>query len=495
LTEEWNDLVRERMRKADEVRHRGGNPYPNDQRVGWTTADAKRIAEGKEAKDLERERIRVDIAGRVVAARHFGKAAFLVIADRTGRLQAYLKQDKITEEEYLRFREATDFGDIVWVEGPLFITRTGELTVQAERFRVLTKSLRPLPEKWHGLSDVETRYRQRYVDLIVNDGVREVFRRRSQIISFLRNFLASRDFLEVETPMMQPVAGGAAARPFITHHNALDMDLFLRIAPELYLKRLLVGGIERVFEINRNFRNEGISTQHNPEFTMLEFYQAYATYEDFMSLTEEMLSSLALSLFGKTAVNVQGQTVDFAPPWERVTVAGAVARYGNAPEERLADPGFLREMALGLGLPVKEDATAGALLVSIYEEVAEPKIGGPVFVTEYPIEVSPLSRANDSRPHVVDRFELIVGGREIANAFSELTDPLEQRRRFEEQRKARERGDEEAHAMDEDFLRALEYGMPPAAGEGIGIDRLVMIFTDSPSIRDVILFPQLRKEG
>jgi len=495
VTEEWNDLVRERMRKADEVRRRGGNPYPNDQRVGWTTADAKRIAEGKEAKDLEREGIRVDIAGRVVAARHFGKAAFLVIADRTGRLQAYLKQDEITEEEYRRFRETTDVGDIVWVEGPLFLTRTGELTVQAERFRLLTKSLRPLPEKWHGLSDVETRYRQRYVDLIVNDGVREVFRRRSQIISFLRDFLASRDFLEVETPMMQPVAGGAAARPFTTHHNALDMDLFLRIAPELYLKRLLVGGIERVFEINRNFRNEGISTQHNPEFTMLEFYQAYATYEDFIRLTEEMLSSLALSLFGKTAVTVQGKTVDFAPPWERVTVAEAVARYGNVPEERLSDPGFLREMARGLGLPVKEDETAGALLVALYEEVAEPKIGGPVFVTEYPIEVSPLSRANEFRPHVVDRFELIVGGREIANAFSELTDPLEQRRRFEEQRKARERGDEEAHAMDEDFLRALEYGMPPAAGEGIGIDRLVMIFTDSPSIRDVILFPQLRREG
>ena len=495
VTEEWNDLVRERMRKADEVRRRGGNPYPNDQRVRCTTADAKRIAEGKDAGDLEREDARVDIAGRIVAARHFGKAAFLVIADRAGRLQAYLTQDKIGEAEYKRFRDTADIGDIVWVEGPLFITRTGELTVQAERYRILTKSLRPLPEKWHGLSDVETRYRQRYVDLIVNDGVREVFRKRSQIISFLRNFLTSRDFLEVETPMMQPVAGGAAARPFVTHHNALDMDLFLRIAPELYLKRLLVGGIERVFEINRNFRNEGISTQHNPEFTMLEFYQAYATYEDFMDLTEEMLSSLARFLFGGTSVTVQGGEVDFAPPWERITVAGAVARYGNVPEEQLSDAGFLRETARGLGLPVKDDASPGALLVAIYEEVAEPKLGGPVFVTEYPIEVSPLSRANDSRPHVVDRFELIVGGREIANAFSELTDPLEQRRRFEEQRKAREKGDEEAHAMDEDFLRALEYGMPPAAGEGIGIDRLAMIFTDSPSIRDVILFPQLRKEG
>jgi lysyl-tRNA synthetase class 2 len=476
VKEEWNDLVRERMRKADEVRRRGDNPYPK-------------------GEALAREEIRVDIAGRIVAARHFGKAAFLVVADRAGRLQAYLKEDRIGEAEYARFRDTTDIGDIVWVEGPLFLTRTGELTIEAERFRLLTKSLRPLPEKWHGLSDVETRYRQRYVDLIVNDEVREAFRRRNQIITFLRDFLTSRDFLEVETPMMQPVAGGATARPFVTHHNTLDMDLFLRIAPELYLKRLLVGGFERVFEINRNFRNEGISTQHNPEFTMLEFYQAYATFEDFMGLTEEMLSSLALSLFGTTAMSVQGETIDFAPPWERMTVTGAVARYGNVPEERLSDPEFLKEMAQGVGLPVKEDASAGALLAAIFEEVAEPKIKGPSFVSEYPIEVSPLSRANDARPTIVDRFELIVRGKEIANAFSELNDPLEQRQRFEEQLLAREKGDEEAHAMDEDFLRALEYGMPPAAGEGIGIDRLVMLFTDSPSIRDVILFPQLRKEG
>jgi lysyl-tRNA synthetase class 2 len=495
VKEEWNDLVRERMRKADEVRRSGDNPYPNDQRVGWTTAGAMQAAEGKGGEDLAREKIRVDIAGRIVAARHFGKAAFLVVADRAGRLQAYLKEENVGEAEYARFRDITDIGDIVWVEGPLFITRTGELTIEAERFRLLTKSLRPLPEKWHGLSDVETRYRQRYVDLIVNDEVRKAIRHRSRIITFLRDFLTSRDFLEVETPMMQPVAGGATARPFVTHHNTLDMDLFLRIAPELYLKRLLVGGFERVFEINRNFRNEGISTQHNPEFTMLEFYQAYATFEDFMELTEEMLSSLALSLLGTTAVSVQGEKIDFAPPWERMTVAGAVARYGNVPEGRLSDPGFLREMARGVGLPVKEDASAGALLAAIFEEVAEPKIKGPSFVMEYPIEVSPLSRANDARPQVVDRFELIVRGKEIANAFSELNDPLEQRQRFEEQLRAREKGDEEAHAMDEDFLRALEYGMPPAAGEGIGIDRLVMLFTDSPSIRDVILFPLLRKEG
>jgi lysyl-tRNA synthetase class 2 len=342
---------------------------------------------------------------------------------------------------------------------------------------------------------VETRYRQRYVDLIVNEDVREVFRQRSRIIAFCRSFLTSRDFLEVETPMMQPVAGGAAARPFVTHHNALDMDLFLRIAPELYLKRLVVGGLERVFEINRNFRNEGISTQHNPEFTMLEFYQAYATFEDLMGLTEEMLSGLALSLFGKTSASVRGETIDFQPPWPRLTVAGAVARYGELPADRLDDREFLAATASRLNLPVEDDAPAGSLLSAIYEEVAEPNIRGPAFVTEHPVEVSPLSRANETRPSVVDRFELIVRGREIANAFSELNDPLEQRLRFEEQMRAREKGDEEAHAMDEDFLRALEYGMPPCAGEGIGIDRLVMLFTDAASIRDVILFPLLRKEG
>ena len=495
MKSEWNDLVRDRMRKADEIRARGDNPYPNDQRVGWTTARARAAAEGKTGDELALAAVRVDVAGRIVAARHFGKAAFLVIADRAGRLQAYLKKDRLGEEAYGRFMSGVDVGDIVWVEGALFITRTGELTVDAERFRLLAKALRPLPEKWHGLADVETRYRQRYVDLIVNEEVKEVFRLRARIISFIRSFLAARDFLEVETPMMQPVAGGATARPFVTHHNALDMDLYLRIAPELYLKRLLVGGFERVFEINRNFRNEGISTQHNPEFTMLEFYQAYATYEDLIRLTEEMIASLAGFLFGKTTVSVQGETIDFAAPWERLTVAGAVARYGNVPEERLSDPAFLREMAKALGLPVKADASDGNVLVDIYEEVAERRIQGPAFVTEYPVEVSPLSRRNDSRPGIVDRFELIVRGREIANAFSELNDPLDQRQRFEEQLRKRERGDEEAHFMDEDYLRALEYGMPPAAGEGIGIDRLVMLFTDSPSIRDVILFPHLRKEG
>jgi lysyl-tRNA synthetase class 2 len=495
VKEDWNDLIRERIRKADEARSSGADPYPNDQRVGWTTAAARLAAGESGAEELEKKRIRVDVAGRIVASRGFGKAAFVVIADRAGRLQAYLRKDRLGDDAYSLFVKSVDVGDIVWVEGQLFMTRTGELTVQADRFRLLSKAIRPLPEKWHGLVDVETRYRQRYLDLIVNENVREVFRTRARIIAYIRSFLADRDFLEVETPMMQPVAGGAAAKPFVTRHNALGMDLFLRIAPELYLKRLLVGGFERVFEINRNFRNEGISTQHNPEFTMVEFYQAYATYGDLMQLTEEMISGLAVSLAGTTAVEVQGEKIDFAPPWERITVAGAVSRYGGVPEGNLSDPEFLRRMALSVGIAVREGWSPGRILVEIFEEVAEKKIKGPAFVTEYPIEVSPLSRRNDLRPETVDRFELIVLGREIANAFSELNDPLDQRLRFEEQLRQRERGDEEAHAMDEDFLRALEHGMPPAAGEGIGIDRLVMLFTDSPSIRDVILFPQLRKEG
>ncbi len=495
MTEERNDLVLDRIRKLEELRVAGENPYPNDQRVGWTAAAAREAAAGRTNEDLAANPVRVDIAGRVLALRRFGKAAFAVLSDRTGRLQAYLKKDALGEREYELFQRTVDVGDILWVDGVLFVTRTGELTVDARKYRLLTKALRPLPEKWHGLSDVETRYRQRYVDLIVNEEVRSIFVRRNRIISFLRDYLSRRDFLEVETPMMQPVAGGATARPFVTHHNALDMDLYFRIAPELYLKRLLVGGLERVFEINRNFRNEGIDTQHNPEFTMLEFYQAYATFEDLMTLTEDMLSSLAKELFGEMKFPYQGKVVDFTPPWERITVSQAVARYGEVPEERLSEEGFLRGMAKDLHVPNAETASPGDLLAAVYEEVAERRIEGPTFVTEYPIEVSPLSRRNDRRPHIVDRFELIVRGREIANAFSELNDPADQKSRFEEQLRRRERGDEEAHFLDDDYIRALEYGMPPAAGEGIGIDRLVMLFTDSPSIREVILFPQLRKEG
>ncbi len=495
MTEERNDLMRDRLRKVEELREAGVNPYPNDQPVGWTAAAAREAASCRTHDELAADPVRVDVAGRVVALRRFGKATFVVLSDRSGRLQAYLKKDALGETDYERFQKTVDAGDILWVEGTLFVTRTGELTIDAGRYRLMTKSVRPLPEKWHGLSDVETRYRQRYVDLIVNEEVRGIFRRRSRIVSFLRDYLAKRDYLEVETPMMQPVAGGATAKPFVTHHNALDMDLYLRIAPELYLKRLVVGGFERVFEINRNFRNEGISTQHNPEFTMLEFYQAYATFEDLMALTEDMLSSLAKELFGGMKFPYQGESIDFTPPWERITIAQAVARYGGVPEEKLSDERFLRGMAKDLGVPEAETASPGDLMAAVYEAAAERKIAGPAFVTEFPIEVSPLSRRNDLRPRIVDRFELIVRGREIANAFSELNDPVDQRERFEDQLRRRERGDEEAHFLDADYIRALEYGMPPAAGEGIGIDRLVMLLTDSPSIREVILFPQLRKEG
>ncbi|MCL2103372.1 MAG: lysine--tRNA ligase [Syntrophorhabdaceae bacterium] len=495
MTDEINDLMRDRIRKLEEVKESGSRPYPNDQRVGWTTASSKEAAAGKGQEELAANPVNVDIAGRVMAIRRFGKASFAVLSDRCGRLQAYLKKDNLEEGVYEQFQKAVDVGDIIWVEGPLFFTKTGELTIEARRFRLLTKAIRPLPEKWHGLSDVETRYRQRYVDLIVNEEARDIFQKRSRVVNFLRNYLSGRDFLEVETPMMQPLAGGATARPFITHHNALNMDLYLRIAPELYLKRLLVGGLERVFEINRNFRNEGIDTQHNPEFTMLEFYQAYATFDDLMSLTEDMLSSLAKELFGDMKFQYQGETINFTPPWERVTVAQAVTRYVGVPEEKLSEEGFLRDMLKELQVPVAENASAGDLLAMIFEVAAERKITGPTFVTDYPIEVSPLSRRNDLRPHIADRFELIIQGREIANAFSELNDPADQKSRFEEQLRRRERGDEEAHFLDSDYIRALEYGMPPAAGEGIGIDRLVMLLTDSPSIREVILFPQLRKEG
>ncbi len=495
LSDDWNDLIRERYRKVEEIREAGEIAFPNGQSVGWTSARVRAAAGGIPAEELPGRAIRVDVGGRILAKRRMGKAAFLSILDRSGKIQLHLTQDGIGEDAYDKFKKRIDIGDIVWAEGTLFITQTGELTIKVSSFRLLTKALRPLPEKWHGLSDVETRYRQRYLDLIVNEDVRDLFRKRSRIITFVRNFLADRDFLEVETPMMQPIAGGAAARPFVTHHNTLDMDLFLRIAPELYLKRLLVGGFERVFEINRNFRNEGISTQHNPEFTMVEFYQAYATVEDLMTLTEELFAGLAIHLFGTTKVPLQGTEIDFAPPWQRLTVRQAVALYGEVPEENLSNPGFLVELASRLGVHVKEGTSEGKLLVDIYEAVGERSIVGPTFVTEYPIEVSPLSRKNDLRPEIVDRFELIVNGREIANAFSELNDPVDQRKRFEAQLDEKARGDEEAMAMDEDYVRALEYGMPPAAGEGIGIDRLVMLFTDSPSIRDVILFPQLRKEG
>jgi len=399
----------------------------------------------------------------------------------------------VGEEAFSWFKKL-DLGDILGVEGTLFRTRTGELTLSVQRFVLLTKSLLPLPEKYHGLTDVESRYRQRYLDLLVNPEVRQVFARRAAIISLMRQFLESRGFLEVETPMMQPIPGGATARPFITHHHALDMDLYLRIAPELYLKRLVIGGFERVFELNRNFRNEGLSTLHNPEFTMLEFYQAYATYEDLMVLTEELFCFISQNLLGDLRLTYQGQEIDLTPPWRRLDLRESLTELGGIPAEKVRDPQALLDLARKEGVDLRPGEGYGRALTKLFDLLVEAKLQQPTFIVGYPTETSPLSRRNDENPEVVDRFELFLAGREMANAFSELNDPEDQRRRFEKQMQAREAGDQEAQMLDEDFLTALEHGMPPTAGEGIGIDRLVMLFTDSPSIRDVILFPQLRPE-
>jgi lysyl-tRNA synthetase class 2 len=444
-------------------------------------------------EELEKITERFTIAGRMMAVRDFGKGAFISIQDRKGRLQAFLRKNQLGEKGFSLFKRL-DIGDIVWVAGRVFKTRTGELTLDVEEdgLRLLSKSLRPLPEKWHGLTDVEIRYRQRHLDLIVNPEVRKVFHQRSRIISLIRRFMEARDFLEVETPMMQPRAGGAVARPFKTFHNALGMNLFLRIAPELYLKRLITGGMERVFEINRNFRNEGISTFHNPEFTMMEFYQAYATYEDLMAMTEELFVSIVQDLFGSTRFTYQGNEIDVTPPWRRVTVRDAILQIGGVEAATLDDPEKMKDLARKLGIEVKPSDPAGKVMMAIFDETVEAKLIQPTFITHYPVDVSPLSRRNGQEPSLVDRFELYISGKEIANAFSELNDPVDQRQRFEMQIREREAGDLEAHEMDEDYIGALECGMPPTAGEGIGIDRLVMLLTDSASIRDVILFPLLR---
>ncbi|HPX61626.1 MAG TPA: lysine--tRNA ligase [Deltaproteobacteria bacterium] len=489
--EELSELLLQRRRKVDILWEAGINPYPNDFKPQHTSADIC-TAYG-EQQEIDAAAESFSLAGRILARRSFGKAAFIQLQDRKGRIQLYVKKDEIGEEAFSTF-ESFDIGDIIGVEGFPFRTKTGELSVHVRKIRLLVKSLLPLPEKFHGLTDVETRYRQRYVDLIVNPDVRDIFTKRSRIINLIRSFMTGRDFLEVETPMMQPIPGGATARPFITHHNALDMQLFLRIAPELYLKRLVVGGMDRVFEINRNFRNEGISVRHNPEFTMMEFYQAYATYEDLMDLTEELFCHVAQEVLGTLDFNYQGIDVSFQRPWKRLTVRDAILEYGDIDARHLDDRDLALTYARGLGLDLPDDIGYGKLMMEIFEEVAEHKLLQPTFITSYPTEVSPLSRKNDHNPDIVDRFELIIAGREIANAFSELNDPVDQKERFLAQVAEKDKGDEEAHYMDEDYVRALEYGLPPAAGEGIGIDRLVMLLTNSASIRDVILFPQLRKE-
>ncbi len=434
------------------------------------------------------------VAGRIIAMRDFGKAAFLQLQDESGRGQVYIKKQEVGEERFEVFKKL-DIGDIVGCTGTLFRTQKGEPTIHVSSFTPITKSLRPLPEKFHGLTDVEIRYRQRYVDLIVNPEVRDTFRKRVQIMRLIREFLEDRNFLEVETPMMHPIAGGATAKPFRTHHNALDMDLYLRVAPELYLKRLLVGGFERVFEINRNFRNEGLSTRHNPEFTMLEFYQAYATYEDLMDLTEEMISSVCQQVNNTLVIEFEEQPVDLTPPWKRYTMDEALQEIGGISPNILADPAKTMALAKEKGLELEEKAGPGKAKMELFDLLVEEKLINPTFITAYPTEVSPLARCNDTDSSVTDRFELFITGREIANAFSELNDPIDQKARLEKQ--VEERGDDEEifPEVDYDFVRALEYGMPPAAGEGIGIDRLTMLLTNSASIRDVILFPHLRPEA
>jgi lysyl-tRNA synthetase, class II len=489
--EELSELLLQRRRKVDALWESGINPYPNDFRPEHTSADIKEAYGDRE--HIEDSPQIFTVAGRIIARRSFGKAAFIQLQDRKGRIQLYVKKDEVGDDAFAVF-ETFDIGDIIGSTGLPFRTKTGELSLHVTNIRLLTKSLLPLPEKFHGLTDVETRYRQRYVDLIVNPEVRDVFIKRTRIVNLIREFMNAHDFLEVETPMMQQIPGGATARPFITHHNALDMDLYMRIAPELYLKRLVVGGFERVFEINRNFRNEGISIRHNPEFTMMEFYQAYATFEDLMDFTEELLCHVAQELLGTLDFTCQGEAVSFQRPWKRLTVQEAILEHGDIDAKSLGDRDLAIAYAQRIGLDLPTDIGYGKLIIELFEEVAETRLIQPTFITSYPTEVSPLSRKNDLNPDVVDRFEFFCLGREMANAFSELNDPVDQKERFLAQVAQKDKGDEEAHYMDEDYIRALEYGMPPTAGEGIGIDRLVMLLTDSPSIRDVILFPQLRKE-
>ena len=486
--QEHNKLIAQRKEKLAALRAEQRIAFPNDFRRDSYCADLQKAYEGKSKEELAEAGIKVKIAGRIM----LNRGAFMVLQDMTGRLQVYVDRKKLPAET-LEAIKTWDLGDIIAAEGTLARSGKGDLYVDMDNVRLLTKSLRPLPDKHHGLTDTEMRYRQRYVDLIVNDDVRHTFRVRSQVIAHIRQFLRDRDFLEVETPMLQTIPGGAAAKPFETHHNALDIDMFLRIAPELYLKRLVVGGFERVFEINRNFRNEGVSTRHNPEFTMLEFYQAYADYEDNMDLTEELFRELAMAVLGTPDVPYQGKVFHFGEPFARLSVFDSILKYNpEISADDLRDIEKARAIAKKSGADVKGFEGLGKLQTMIFEELVEHKLEQPTFITQYPFEVSPLARRNDDDPSVTDRFELFIGGREIANAYSELNDAEDQAERFHAQVADKDAGDDEAMHFDADFVAALEYGMPPTAGEGIGIDRLVMLLTDSPSIRDVILFPHMR---
>ncbi len=489
-----NALIAQRRAKLNALRE-AGNAFPNDFRRDAIAGELHAEYDDKDNETLEASPIRVKVAGRLMAKRIMGKASFAQVQDMSGRIQLFLQRDSLPEGVYRDFK-SWDIGDIVGAEGVLFKTRTGELSVRTETVRILTKSLRPLPEKFHGLADQETRYRQRYVDLIMNEISRNTFRMRSRIVQYIRQYLNERDYLEVETPMMQAIPGGATARPFSTYHHALDMDLFLRIAPELYLKRLVVGGYERVYEINRNFRNEGLSTRHNPEFTMLEFYQAYADYNDLMDLTEDLLVSMASDLLNTTTITCQGEHYDFGRPFRRMTVRDSILHFNpDLSANDIDDLDRARAVAGSLGIPLKDSYGLGKVQIEIFEKTVEGRLADPTFITAYPTEVSPLARRSDDDPFVTDRFEFFVGGREIANGFSELNDAEDQAERFRMQVQEKEAGDLEAMHFDADYIRALEHGMPPTAGEGIGIDRLVMLFTDSPSIRDVLLFPHMRPEA
>jgi lysyl-tRNA synthetase class 2 len=508
-----SELIRVRREKLARIVALGYDAFPTRADVDTTVAAVIAAHGETSAQELEASPVRVKIAGRIMAVREFGKTAFLVLSEKTARIQVYCRKDTLPERDWELYK-LLDTGDWVSAEGTLFRTKTNELSVKADKLGFLVKALRPLPGKWHGLTDLEQRYRQRYVDLTMNDEVKQTFETRARIVQYIRHWFDSHGFIEVETPMMQPIAGGAAARPFVTHHNALDLDLFLRIAPELYLKRLIVGGLSRVYEINRNFRNEGISVRHNPEFTMLEFYQAYADYEDLIEETEDLLSGLVREVKGSDTLTYRGQELSFARPFARFSMKEAIVHFG-AKKGIAVDPADLDRherlvelvLAHGEHRPVKADGTEGTadtphqqvsrmndgkLIAELFESIAEAELIHPTFITDFPVEVSPLSKQRKDDPNYVERFELYAGGMELANAFSELNDPDEQERRFLQQLGERERGDDEAHQMDDDYVRALSYGMPPTAGEGIGIDRLAMILTDSASIRDVILFPLMR---
>lgn len=488
-----NKLITQRREKLAALREKGV-PFPNDVVREHKAADLHRQYGEYDKEWFEQNDVSVSVAGRMMLKRLMGKASFATLSDVSGRIQLYTQKNVLGDELFDDYSH-WDLGDIVWASGHLFKTKTGELSVKVKEIRLLTKSLRPLPEKFHGLTDHEQRYRQRYIDLIMNQETRDAFVVRSKIVSYIRNFFTQRDYLEVETPMLQVIPGGATARPFITHHNALDLPMYLRIAPELFLKRLVVGGFERVFEINRNFRNEGLSTRHNPEFTMIEFYQAYATYHDLMDLTEDLMRGLAQDVMGTSTIVYQGESFDFSQPFVRMSVRDSILHFNpDVTDEQIDSLDGAKAVAASLKIPLKASYGLGKIQIEIFEKTVEHRLLQPTFITEYPAEVSPLARRNDQNPFITDRFEFFVGGREIGNGFSELNDAEDQAERFLKQVEDKDAGDDEAMHYDADYIRALEYGMPPTAGEGIGIDRLVMLFTDAPSIRDVILFPHMRPE-